>query len=141
MFEIIEARLPADSALDLNELSTKAVSHDELVRSRSWSGHRVSRLLNRAFSRGDVSLDASGSWRLSRAGAREACRAVRNHRLWEIFLISSADIAPSHVDRDADFIEHVLDPEVIEELEGLLAKDDSRSIPPSPHPIPPVGTR
>jgi manganese/zinc/iron transport system permease protein len=141
MYEIIEARLASGSTLELDQLAIEAVSLDELTRRRSWSGLRVGRLLNRAFSRGDVALDPSGDWRLSRAGAREACRAVRNHRLWEIFLISSADIAPSHVDRDADFIEHVLDPEVVEELEGLLASHDSRTIPPSPHPIPPVGTR
>jgi manganese/zinc/iron transport system permease protein len=140
MFEIIEAKLDSGTTLELDKLTVEAVSLDDLTRRRSWSGLRVGRLLKRAFSRGDVTLDPSGAWRLSRAGAREACRAVRNHRLWEIFLISSADIAPSHVDRDADFIEHVLDPEVVEELEGLLARSDSRVIPPSPHPIPPVGT-
>lgn len=141
MFEVIEARLGSEETLELDQLKTEAVSLGELTRRRSWSGLRVSRLLNRAFSNGDVSLDPSGAWRLSATGARVACRAVRNHRLWEIFLIRSADIAPSHVDRDADFIEHVLTPEVIEELEGLLARKDPRVIPPSPHPIPPVEAR
>ena len=140
MFEIIETRTPSDTSLAIEQLSAESVPLNELVRSRSWNSQRVRRLLDRAFRRGDVSLDPSGAWRLSRSGAREACRAVRNHRLWEIFLISSADIAPSHVDRDADFIEHILDPEVIEELEGLLAERDPRVIPPSPHPIAPVGS-
>ena len=132
--------MPSDTSLVVEQLSAESVAIDELVRSRSWNLQRVRRLLDRAFRRGDVSLDSSGAWRLSRFGAREACRAVRNHRLWEIFLISSADIAPSHVDRDADYIEHILDPEVIEELEGLLAERDPRVIPPSPHPIGPVGS-
>lgn len=135
LFEIIETRIPNSTTMAVEQLSAECVPLDELVRRRSWSSQRVKRLLDRAFQRGDVILDPSGAWRLSRAGAREACRAVRNHRLWEIFLISSADIAPSHVDRDADFIEHVLDPEVVEDLESLLAESDPRVIPPSPHPI------
>jgi len=123
---------------DVEQLVKGTVTQDELVRCRSWSTLRVGRLLDRAFRRGDVRLDVSGAWRLTRVGAREASRAVRNHRLWEMFLISSADIAPSHVDRDADYIEHVLDPEVIEELEGMLSERDPRVIPPSPHPIAPL---
>jgi len=54
--------------------------------------------------------------------------------LWEIFLITHADIAPSHVDRDADSVEHVLSPEMVRELESALeAKIDTQVIPPSPH--------
>jgi manganese/zinc/iron transport system permease protein len=64
----------------------------------------------------------------------EAHRLVRNHRLWELFLITHADIAPSHVDRDADQIEHVLGPGMVEELESLLAKDSPHLVmPSSPH--------
>jgi len=43
-----------------------------------------------------------------------------------------ADIAPTHVDRDADMIEHVLGPELVEKLEKLLVAGDE---PKSPHPI------
>ncbi|NOX58681.1 MAG: iron ABC transporter, partial [Planctomycetes bacterium] len=42
-----------------------------------------------------------------------------------------ADIAPSHVDRDADEIEHILSEELIAELEAELHADGR--IPPSPH--------
>jgi Mn-dependent DtxR family transcriptional regulator len=56
---------------------------------------------------------------------------LRNHRLWEMYLIKYADIAPSHVDRDADEIEHVLSGELIRELE--LALEQEPRIPPSPH--------
>jgi len=137
MFEIIESR-QEDFQPGVDHLVQGTVTQAELVHCRSWSTLRVGRLLDRAFRRGDVRLDVSGAWCLTRAGAREAGRAVRNHRLWEMFLIRSADIAPSHVDRDADHIEHVLDPEVIEELEGMLSERDPRVIPPSPHPIRPV---
>ncbi|MFP6765019.1 MAG: iron dependent repressor, metal binding and dimerization domain protein, partial [Planctomycetaceae bacterium] len=140
MFEVVESR-QGEVQLAIEQLAEGTVTQEELARCRSWSTLRVGRLLDRSFRRGDVRLDASGGWCLTRTGAREASRAVRNHRLWEMFLIRSADIAPSHVDRDADFIEHVLDPEVIEELESMLSERDPRFIPPSPHPIEPLATR
>ncbi len=63
-----------------------------------------------------------------------ARRVVRNHRLWELYLITHADIAPSHVDRDADQLEHVLGDAMVEKLEGLLAaKQLPPAVPPSPH--------
>jgi manganese/zinc/iron transport system permease protein len=62
-----------------------------------------------------------------------ADRVVRNHRLWELFLIRHADIAASHVDRDADLVEHVLGEESVAELEQVLARGDAT--PQSPHPL------
>jgi manganese/zinc/iron transport system permease protein len=76
--------------------------------------------------------------RLTPAGLDEAARVTRNHRLWELFLITHADIAPSHVDRDADQIEHVLAPTMIRELESLL--DAGETLPSSPHVLATVGT-
>lgn len=71
---------------------------------------------------------------LTSEGFREAAQLVRQHRLWELYLITHADIAPSHVDRDADAIEHVLDPAMIRELETLLSVERPRIVVPrSPH--------
>jgi Mn-dependent DtxR family transcriptional regulator len=67
---------------------------------------------------------------MTEEGATEAKRIVRNHRLWEVYLINYADIAPSHVDRDADTIEHVLGRNMVEKLEILI---DSNQNLPSPH--------
>jgi manganese/zinc/iron transport system permease protein len=53
--------------------------------------------------------------------------------MWELYLITHADIAPSHVDRDADAIEHVLGPEMIRELESLLDAGRAHPVPTSPH--------
>jgi manganese/zinc/iron transport system permease protein len=62
---------------------------------------------------------------------------VRAHRLWEIFLITQAGIAPDRVDRDADEIEHVLPPETLADLEARLAEAGRVPLgpptPPSPH--------
>ena len=65
------------------------------------------------------------------------CRqVVHEHRLWEMYLIAYADVAPAKVDRDADAIEHVLDPAMIGELEELLKRRQSvEGVAASPHPL------
>jgi manganese/zinc/iron transport system permease protein len=45
---------------------------------------------------------------------------VKIHRLWELYLTTHLNIAPDHVHDDADTIEHLLTPELEEELERLL---------------------
>ena len=47
-------------------------------------------------------------------------------------MINYADVAPSHVDRDADMIEHILGNEMVAKLEVLL---NQSSLLESPHPI------
>ncbi|MFM9994768.1 MAG: metal ABC transporter permease [Phycisphaerales bacterium] len=74
---------------------------------------------------------------LTQAGADQAARQVRTHRLWELFLIDQASIAPDHVDRDADQLEHVLPADVLARIEGELERQGRlpKPVPPSPHPI------
>jgi len=103
----------------------------DLLGKRSWSAAQLRRLLRSARRDELVSHDAAGRWMLTEAGRLEAVRLVRNHRLWEMYLITHADIAPSHVDRDADMIEHVLGPVMVEKLERLLV--ERRAVPESPH--------
>jgi manganese/zinc/iron transport system permease protein len=57
---------------------------------------------------------------LTPSGYQRACEIVRNHRLWELYLVSKADIAADHVHDDAERIEHVLSHEVIHQLESVL---------------------
>jgi len=129
MYEINEPRLP-DSA---------PVTLEELVASRAWSRAHALRLLSDAQSLGHVAPSGSGAWSLTPAGLKAATAVVRTHRLWETFLIQHADIAPDHVDRDADQIEHVLSSDLIAELEARLREDgrlpDGVSPPASPHEI------
>jgi len=114
----------------------REVGLDELQRRRSWSRWGLGRVLRRAESRGLLVESPAGGYRLSEAGQIEAERIVRNHRLWELFLLSHADIAPQQVDRDADRVEHVLSAETIRRLEGL-AEARSPAPPRSPHPLDP----
>lgn len=53
-------------------------------------------------------------------GRQRAAEIVRNHRLWELYLTNSANIAPDHVHDDAEKIEHVLGEATVRELERRL---------------------
>jgi len=115
-----------------------ALPWTDLLRARAWSAAALRRLLRRAQRAGLVpprlareGAGQIGVVRLTAAGRVQARRVLRNHRLWELFLIRQAHIAPSHVHRDADEIEHVLSPAIIAELERALAARDA--IPRSPH--------
>lgn len=140
MYEIIEARLPPGTSSvsdnEATEFSRQAVQFSELLSHRTWSTRRIRQIIAAAEREGTIRMDSETGWRLTSTGATTARRAVRNHRLWEMYLISHAEIAPSHVDRDADDIEHVLGAEVIEQLEKLLAsRVPPATVPPSPHPL------
>jgi manganese/zinc/iron transport system permease protein len=136
MFEIVESRLAGSGEPSSWNLSTIAVQTDELLGKRRWSRQRLQSLIARAEREAIIRMDSDSGWRFTRDGARTARENVRNHRLWELYLITHAQIPPSHVDRDADFSEHGLDPQVVEELELLLAQKAAASdVPPSPHPM------
>ena len=140
MYEINEARLLVREGVadedGSNMFARQAVQLAELLKHRSWLARRVRQVIAAAEREGTIRIDSETGWRLTESGATTARLAVRNHRLWEMYLISHAEIAPSHVDRDADDIEHVLGAEVIEQLEKLLAsRVPPATVPPSPHPL------
>jgi manganese/zinc/iron transport system permease protein len=116
------------------------ISIRDLLSNRSWSLSRLHRAVRRA-QRATLVERTGGQVRLTKRGMAEAVRLTRQHRLWELYLITYADIAPSQVDRDADAIEHVLEPDVVAELESLLEKTPA-GVPASPHELtsPHVGT-
>ncbi|MEA2710370.1 MAG: manganese/zinc/iron transport system permease protein [Phycisphaerales bacterium] len=109
-------------------------SREEILLERSWSPAQLKRVLDRAERDELVYEVADGTWRVTDVGLTDAARTVRNHRLWEAYLINYADIAPSHVDRDADTIEHVLGRDIVSKLEALIAEQQpGLVVPPSPH--------
>jgi manganese/zinc/iron transport system permease protein len=128
MYEIAENESAGESAY-----SKKPTSIDKLVSIRSWSRRQLQRIIKRAAGRQYVII-GDNQIRLTEAGYLEAARLTRQHRLWELYLITHADVAPGRVDRAADDIEHVLEPELVDELELLLdQKPVQFPVPASPH--------
>ncbi len=146
IYELDEQRAnkPSPGASDLRQ--EQGVTLDALALKRSWSMAQLDVLITRATRAGnlqDAGTTGVGtrSYRLTSAGRQAAARLVRAHRLWELFLIEQARIAPDHVDRDADAIEHVLPEHVIADLErqliaeGRLPRELLLDMPASPHAI------
>ena len=130
IYEILESRQP-DTAEPVSNLPIDLVL---LSHHRSWSPAELQRLLRTARGEDHLEDELPGRVRLSESGFGEAARVTRNHRLWELYLIRYADIAPSHVDRDADLVEHVLDADVVRQLElELQGRPVRMFVPPSPH--------
>lgn len=109
-----------------------AVSVEELLGRRSWTPRRLRRLIGRARRRELVQLEGD-YLQFTPKGLSEARRIVRNHRLWEQFLLTHADVAPGLVDRDADRVEHVLGVDLVRALEEQLEIEGRMTVPPSPH--------
>ena len=138
-YEELERRQPEGkfSAESLNRLGAIAkeqpISLSSLVGARSWSSAKVASLIRAAIKSESLRQDSDGQYRLTESGAHLAAQAARNHRLWELYLIHFADVAVSRVDREADKIEHVLEPSLVKQLELLLKNQTSAAVPVSPH--------
>lgn len=98
-------------------ISTEEI--DRVARVRGWAGWLRPLVLLWLALKG-YSEGVDGGLLLSDAGLERGGRVFRNHRLWEQYLISYAEIAPSHVNWSADQVEHVLSDDLIKELEIAL---------------------
>jgi len=128
MYESLE---PSHKAKTFDPGASTSVA--ELLSMRSWTPRRLMKAVRLAEADEVVTLRGEEA-HLTRAGFVEAARLTRQHRMWEMYLIAYAEIAPSMVDRDADAIEHVLEPHIIHQLEELLEDEKSSLlVPESPH--------
>jgi manganese/zinc/iron transport system permease protein len=110
MYEVAESR--PDRA---------GVETHALTRSLGWSPLRARLLLMRLEAGGLLSRVGDRSV-LTERGSGEAQRVTRNHRIWEQYLITYADVAAGHADFSADLVEHVLSAELVDELAGALRR-------------------
>ena len=111
------------------------VTAAELAQSRGTTESHITVALQHLHNEGLVEQQDS-VYQLTEKGIQTAYQVVRNHRLWEMFLMHEQQLGADHVDRDADFIEHFLSPEIIQELESLLRVHGlDMKLPSSVHPL------
>lgn len=128
VYELLEAECSPTT------IANHPVSISELLRKRTWSRSEVERIARIARKREDLEPSSADELCLSESGFGEAARITRNHRLWEVYLVTHADIAPSHVDRDADMVEHILEADLVRRLELALKERNAWiPLPDSPH--------
>jgi manganese/zinc/iron transport system permease protein len=92
---------------------------DEIIKKRSMSSPAMKKILERLKNQGYLKRSDT-FWELTEEGKVKAMRVVKIHRLWELYLTTQLHIAPDHVHDDADTIEHLLTPELEEQLEKVL---------------------
>ena len=133
MYELLETH---ESKHELTPIPVGiSVPFAQLLEMRTWSSFRLSQEIARCC-RDGLLIGNAGGYSLSETGLEEASRLAHEHRLWEIYLITQADVAPGRVDQAADTIEHVLEPELIAQLEELLEQQrTSGGVVASPHQI------
>lgn len=131
LYEILESR-----TTDGPPGPQEAVLERSLLEVRSWSAKRLKQVIRRCEREGLVVERGGREVVMTRSGFREAARLVHQHRLWELYLLEYADTAAARVDRQADTIEHAIEPEIVAELERLLAqRQNVEGVPLSPHPV------
>lgn len=133
-YELLEPILGPDETTQ-ESLTKHEIDDLELSAMRQWPAGRFHSLVSTAVREGLLVATSQGGYQLTWRGTEEARDAVRRHRLWEIYLLTQTDLDPRLVDRGADGIEHVLDPQQLADLERQLVTDLPQGIPPSPHPI------
>ncbi len=131
IYEWCETR-PQPPVRDLMSLLDGPVPLAELCRSNDWSEARLRHLLKLGRAERLVTWnDGRDAVQLTAEGKLEARRVTRNHRLWETYLLHYADVAPQHIHHNADQIEHVVEPNIVNELEELLAGREGAALVPA----------
>ncbi len=97
----------------------QSVLEEDLLNQRAFAPQALRRGLRTLELKG-LLLHHLHAYQLSDEGLREARRVVRLHRLWELYLQRYLHLAPDHVHDDAEAMEHVITPEIEEQLEHLL---------------------
>ena len=136
---VLRAKVARENVLrSMYEMAEADGSWDLQVGVAQLAAHRGqnSRRMVRKLAREGLLNELNGRVWFSEAGLRAAYAIVRNHRLWEMFLMHESQLAADHVDRDADVIEHFLSQDIVRELERLLEVHGREPrLPQSVHPI------
>ncbi|MGP1345063.1 MAG: metal ABC transporter permease [Phycisphaerales bacterium] len=131
--ERLRVRIAGDHLLELAHESGSGVLGGDAVAGlgaeRGWS-RGLKWLVMWSLRRGGM-IEAVGGGdgvRATASGLERGARVARNHALWEQYLVSYADIAPSHVDWSVDQVEHVLSEELVRELEAKLGSAEGAAV-------------
>lgn len=121
----LRLRIAGDHLLEqAHELTVSTLDPGDINRLsdlRGWSGPFRSLVLASLRQQGLIGRVDDGGITVSRAGLDRGARVARNHALWEQYLVTYADVAPSHVDWSVDQVEHVLSDQLVRDLERKLA--------------------
>lgn len=102
----------------------KSVLEEDLINHRAFQPDELRNGLKNLIHDGFIVKNLS-AYTLSESGNAEAARIVRLHRLWELYLQKYLHLDPDHVHDDAEAIEHVITPEIEDQLSHLLGNPET----------------
>jgi manganese/zinc/iron transport system permease protein len=133
-YESLEAERKAPAMH--GELRSHEVDCFRLNDMLGWSPRHFRRVSKQLIEKGWLIKRGQDALVLSTSGIQQSHRAIRRHRLLELYFSRWADLSPDAIDRCADYTEHTLDDELLARLERD-AMDVGKRIdpPPSIHPV------
>lgn len=96
------------------------VSLEQILQYQNISSIYLYLILLKLSWNGWLERTSSGSYRLTSDGNKRASHIVRLHRLWEVYLADYIGVGAERVHRNAEEMEHILTPEIEQELTFLL---------------------
>lgn len=116
----------------------QAINLDQLAKYQAASPFYLAFILWRMKRNGWIQKTSDQRYQLTREGQLRAAKIIRLHRLWEVYLVNYLGARAERVHHNAEEMEHILTPELEEEL-TLLLNDPKRD--PHHQPIPPKENR
>ncbi|MBU6173716.1 MAG: metal ABC transporter permease [Planctomycetes bacterium] len=135
IFELLESRGNAPNVV--GQVRSEGVSVSALRSMRSWSPSRLKSSIDTICARGWATRNSVGEIQLTASGIQASVKAVRRHRLLELYFSNLANLSPAALDRGADALEHGLDDDLLATLEKeFIELGGIVDLPASIHPIP-----
>ncbi|PKX60891.1 metal-dependent transcriptional regulator [Latilactobacillus sakei] len=98
----------------------KKVTNKEILAGLNVSAASVTEMVNKLVKENYVKHTPYQGIQLTSEGAREAALLVRNHRLWEVFLVDKLHYQFNTVHPEAEQLEHVTNHDLAERLADFL---------------------
>jgi len=134
VFELLEGQHKAPAIH--GDLRSDAVDKLRLANKLGWTASHFNRVAGQLVRKGWIIERGPEALLLSSSGIQQSHRAVRRHRLLELYFSRWADLSPDAIDRCADYTEHALDDELLARLERDAIDLGNRiDLPPSIHPV------
>jgi len=102
-----------------NQDTSQSLSLADITKKRSIPLLTLKRGINFLI-KDDFVHKKTGFYSLTDAGFQRGKRLVKLHRLWEVYLATYLRLPTDHLHDDAETIEHILTPQIEQELEQLL---------------------
>lgn len=99
---------------------TQLISNKQIVAGLNVSAASVSEMITKLVEQKYVTHTPYQGIKLTASGQTKAAMLVRNHRLWEVFLVQSLHYPVDAIHQEAEKLEHATTPEMADRLAHFL---------------------